>query len=401
MAVHEKIILAYSGGLDTTVAIPWLKEKYGADIVAVLIDAGHAPDLDEAKNRALVAQAQHAEVIDAKTRFAEKYLTKALKANGLYQNRYPLVSALSRPLISEVLVDVAQSSGAKTIAHGCTGKGNDQVRFSLSLIALDPSLEILAPARDWGMSREDAISYAEARKIKVPITKKSPYSIDQNLWGRTAECGLLEDPSVEPPADAYEWTVDPVDAPDTPEYIELDFENGIPVKLDGKPMKFIQIIESLTEIGGRHGVGRIDMIEDRLVGIKSREIYECPASLPLIEAHKQLEDMTLDKDTLAMKRGLEQKWSELIYNGLWFSPLKSSIEQFIDYTQNYVSGKVRLKYYKGNATVVGRSSDQSLYDYALATYDKTDSFSHKDAAGFIELWGLPLKTWAQKHTDGK
>lgn len=396
MAVHEKIILAYSGGLDTTVAIPWLKEKRGADIVAVLIDAGHAPDLEEAEGRAIVAGALHAEVVDARERFADRYLTKALKANALYQNRYPLVSALSRPLISEVLVDVASSSGAKTIAHGCTGKGNDQVRFTLSLTALDPSLDILAPARDWGMSREESIAYAEERKIKVPITKKSPYSIDQNLWGRTAECGVLEDPSVEPPADAYEWTVDPVDAPDSPEYAELDFENGLPVKLNGKQLKFIEIIELLTKLGGKHGFGRIDMIEDRLVGIKSREIYECPASLGLIEAHRQIEDLTLDKDTLAMKRGLEQKWAELVYNGLWFSPLKNAIDNFIDYTQQFVSGKVRLKFYKGNCTVVGRSSDNSLYDYALATYDKSDSFSHKDAAGFIELWGLPLKIWAQK-----
>lgn len=397
MAGYEKIILAYSGGLDTTVAIPWLKEKLGADIVAVLIDAGHAPDLEEAKNRALVAGAQHAEVVDAKERFADRYLSKALKANALYQNRYPLVSALSRPLISEVLVDVAISSGAKTIAHGCTGKGNDQVRFTLSLTALNPTLNILAPARDWDMSREEAIAYAEERKIKVPITKKSPYSIDQNLWGRTAECGALEDPTLEPPTDAYEWSVNPVDAPNEPEYVDIDFKNGLPVALNGKEASFISIIEALNVLGGKHGSGRIDMIEDRLVGIKSREIYECPASLALIEAHRQLEDLTLDKDTLAMKKGLEQRWSELVYNGLWFSPLKTAIDEFIESTQNYVSGNVRLKYYKGNCIVVGRSSDNSLYDYALATYDKSDSFSHKDAAGFIELWGLPLKIWAKKH----
>lgn len=393
----EKVVLAYSGGLDTTAAIPWLKEKYGYDVVAVLVDVGRADDLEALRGRAVVAGAIHTEVVDAKDIFANEYLLKALKANALYEGKYPLVSALSRPLISKLLVEEANGVKASAIAHGCTGKGNDQVRFTLSIWALAPDIRVVAPIRDWKMSREEAIEYIKSKGIEIPVKKKSPYSVDQNLWGRAAECGPLEDPNAEPPQDAFAWTVSPEDAPDKAEYVELLFEKGIPVKLNKEKKPLWKLIEKLDEIGAKHGFGRLDMVENRLVGIKSREVYECPAALALIEAHKHLEDIVLDKDTLQYKRMLEARWAELVYNGLWFSPLKESIDAFIESTQGVVSGKVKLKFYKGNCTVAGRESDNSLYDLALSTYDKNDAFSHASAEGFIELWGLPIKVWANKH----
>jgi argininosuccinate synthase len=397
MSEIEKVVLAYSGGLDTTAAIPWLKEKYGYDVAAVLVDVGRSEDLEVLRNRAVVAGAMHTEVVDAKNTFAEKYLSKALKANALYEGKYPLVSALSRPLISQILVEEAQGVGASAIAHGCTGKGNDQVRFTLSIWALAPEMKVIAPIREWEMTRQDAIDYIKEKGVDMPVKKESAYSIDQNLWGRAAECGPLEDPNTEPPEDAFAWTVSLKDAPDKEEYVELTFEAGIPVALNGEKKRFAQIIESMDEIGSKHGFGRIDKIENRLVGIKSREVYECPGALALIEAHKQLEDLVLDKDTLHYKGILEQRWAELVYNGMWFSPLKESIDAFIEITQPVVSGTVKLKFYKGNCVVAGRRSDNSLYDLALATYDKGDVFSHKSAEGFIELWGLPIKVWANKH----
>lgn len=393
----ESVVLAYSGGLDTTAAIPWLKEKYGYDVIAVLVDAGHSEDLEVLKNRAVVAGVVHAEVIDGKKLFAQNFVLKALKANALYEGKYPLVSALSRPLISQLLVEEAIETGASAIAHGCTGKGNDQVRFTLSIQALAPNIKVIAPIRDWQMSRDDSMKYLEEKGIDIPVTKKSPYSIDQNLWGRTAEGGVLEDITTEPPEDVFAWTASIKDAPEKAEYVEITFEEGVPIKINGGNKELPQLIETMDEIGGKHGFGRIDMIENRLIGIKSREIYECPAALALIQAHKQLEDIVLDKDTLAFKKILEQRWSELVYNGMWFSPLKGAIDAFIENTQTVVSGTIKLKFHKGSCTVVGRKSENSLYDYSLATYEKGDAFSHKSAEGFIEIWGLPSKVWANKH----
>jgi argininosuccinate synthase len=336
-----------------------------------------------------------AEVVDAREVFATDFIVPALWANALYQGSYPLATALARPLIARLQVEAAHRQGAKYIAHGCTGKGNDQVRFEVAATALDPSLEIIAPMREWTMTREGEIEYARDRGIPVPVTAESPYSVDENLWGRSCECGILEDPSQEPPDDAYEWTVSPERAPDEPEYIEIGFSGGIPVSIDENRVGLVELIGMLNRTGGRNGVGRIDIIEDRLVGIKSREIYEAPAATILVGAHRDLEQLTLTREALSGKRFLEQRVAEMAYEGLWFSPLNQAIEAFNRTLEERVTGTVRVKLYKGTATVVGRRSPYSLYDLGLATYEDEDVFDHAASAGFIKLWGLPLKVWAE------
>jgi len=397
MNERKKVVLAYSGGLDTSVMIAWLQEKHGLDVVAVLVDAGRASGLEGLRQKALAAGAVDAIIADAKQEFADDFVMPALKANALYEEKYPLVSALSRPLISKVLVEAAHAAGATAVAHGCTAKGNDQVRFDLGIRSLDPSLEILAPAREWNMTREQAMDYAEAHNIPIPLKKKSPYSIDENLWGRTVECGPLEDPWVEPPEDAFLVTTAPANAPDQPAYIEIGFAAGRPVTLDGRELPLIELINEIDAGAGAHGFGRVDMMENRLVGIKSREVYEVPGALALILAHRDLEDITLPRELVHFKRGLEQKFADMTYNGGWYDPLMDAIRAFMDETQKRVSGTVRLKLFKGSCTVAGRQSPNSLYDFGLATYGGGDAFSHEAAQGFCELWGLPLEVWARKN----
>jgi argininosuccinate synthase len=390
----EKTVLAYSGGLDTSVAIKWLQEKYGVSVIAMAADVGEGKDLDFIQKKALKVGAEKAYIIDAKEEFVKNYIFPALKANALYEGIYPVSSSLSRPLISKLLVDIAEKEGADSVAHGCTGKGNDQVRFDVSVTALNPELKIIAPVREWPMSREEEIEYAKQNDIPVPVGKENPFSIDQNLWGRSIECGVLEDPWVEPPEEAYEWTVSIENAPEQPEYIEIDFEKGVPVKLNNKEMNGVDLISKLNKIAGQHGVGRIDHVENRLIGIKSREIYECPAASVLIKAHQSLEYLTLPKETLHFKHMIDVKYGELIYNGLWFSQLKEALDAFINATQEHVTGKVKVKLHKGNCIVVGRTSPKSLYDVKLATYDEDDQFDHKASEGFIKIWGLPTKVYS-------
>ncbi len=393
--MSDKVILAYSGGLDTSALIPWIKENKGLDVVAVLVDVGRMKDVDKLVERALAAGAVAAEAIDAKDELAQDYILPALMANALYEDKYPLVSSLSRPLIAKKLVEKAHQHGAGAVAHGCTAKGNDQVRIEIGVRSLDPSLQILGPAREWGMSREELLDYVAERGIPVPLTKKSPYSIDENLWGRSNECGILEDPWVAPPEDAYAWTVSAQDAPDEPQIVEVDFEQGVPVAVDGQKMGLVQLIEHIDRIAGAHGFGRVDMIENRLVGIKSREIYEVPAALSLIAAHKELEDLVLTRDLIHFKRTIEQKLADMIYEGQWFDPLTDACKAFLFSTQERVSGTIRLRYYKGNCVPEGRRSPNSIYNYNLVTYTADDDFSHEAAQGFIELWGLPIEVWAR------
>ncbi len=390
----KKIVLAYSGGLDTSVSIKWLQDR-GYEVIALTADVGQGKDLEAVKEKALNAGASRCYVVDARHDLAHSYVLPALKANALYEGQYPLSAALSRPLISKLLVDVAEQEGASAVAHGCTGKGNDQVRFDVSVAALNPELDIVAPVREWHWSREEEIEYAEQNGIPVPVGKQSPYSIDQNLWGRSIECGVLEDPWVEPPADVFEFTADPSDAPDQAEYVEIEFEAGAPVALNGQRLNLVDLIAELNQLAGKHGVGRIDMLENRLVGIKSREIYEAPAAVVLTAAHRELERATLPRETAHFKPQLEQKYAELAYFGLWYSPLKQALDAFIEETQKTVTGTVRLKLFKGGATVVGRQSPASLYDLGLATYDTDDAFDHDAAEGFISIWGLPTRVNAR------
>jgi argininosuccinate synthase len=393
--VSEKVVLAYSGGLDTSVAIKWLQDKYKLDVIAVTIDVGNEKDFTAVKQKALKVGAIKSLVLDGQQLLVKYFIFPALQANALYEGQYPLATALTRPLMAKLLVDTAAAEGAKIIAHGCTGKGNDQVRFEVGISSLAPELKILAPAREWNMTREETIKYAQKYDIPIPVTKKSPYSIDESLWGRAIECGALEDPWIEPPPDVYAWTKSPAEAPDKPQYVEIGFEKGIPVSVDGEKMEGVALIQAMNEIAGKHGVGRIDHIENRVVGIKSREIYEAPAAIVLIQAHQALEAMTMSKDQLRFKQKVAVECADLIYNGLWFSQLNRDLAAYILSSQRYVSGAVRLKLFKGTSTVVGRKSPYSLYNLSLATYDKGDKFNQKDAEGFIHLWGLPVRTQAQ------
>ncbi|MCR4425873.1 MAG: argininosuccinate synthase [Firmicutes bacterium] len=387
----KKVVLAYSGGLDTSVAIKWIQDKYGAEVVALAVDVGAKKDLEAIKKKALAIGAVKSLVTDARQTFVLNYVYPSLKANAMYEGKYPLTAALSRPLISQLLVDAAHREGADAVAHGCTGKGNDQVRFDVSIQALDPALRIIAPVREWPMSREEEIEYAKANNIPVPVTVKSPYSVDENLWGRSAECGVLENPWTEPPPDVYTMTTDPVHAPAEPEYLDITFDRGVPVQINNEHMNPVDMIETLNAIAGKHGVGRVDMVENRLVGIKSREIYEAPAASVLIAAHQDLESLTMPREMLHFKKLVEQKYSELVYFGLWYSPLREALDAFINETQKTVTGTVKVKLFRGSCTVVGRRSPYSLYDYALATYDRGDTFDHSAAVGFIQIWGLPTK----------
>jgi len=386
--LNKKIVLAYSGGLDTSVAIPWLKSE-GYDVVAVCLDIGEGKDLEFIKKKALQVGAVESYMIDARDEFADNYALISMQAHTLYEGKYPLVSALSRPLISKKLVEIAEQSGATAVAHGCTGKGNDQVRFEVSIKSLNPNLEVVAPVRQWGWSRDEEIAYAKENNVPIPVNLDSPFSIDMNLWGRANECGVLEDPWATPPEEAYELTNALENTPDTPDTVEIEFVKGVPVKLDGIAYSLTQLIFELNHVAGKHGVGRIDHVENRLVGIKSREIYEAPAAMTLIAAHKELEDITLVKEMAHFKPVIEKKLTELIYEGLWFSPLRVALEAFLKETQEFVNGTVRVKLFKGHAIVEGRKSPNSLYSEQLATYSTDDTFNHQSAVGFIELWGLP------------
>ena len=387
------VVLAYSGGLDTSVAIPWLREK-GLGVVAVTVDVGQPGDFRSIREKAIRSGARKAYVVDARKEFAERYILPALKANALYEGQYPLSTALARPLIGRHLVDIARKEAAGFVAHGCTGKGNDQVRFDLCTTALAPDLQVIAPARVWNMTREQEMEYARARGIPVPTTNASPYSMDENLWGRSVECGVLENPAIEPPEEAFSWTRSPLEAPGEPEYMNVRFEAGAPVALNGKAMDLLGIITSLNAVVGAHGVGRIDHIESRVVGIKSREVYECPAAVVLVRAHQALEAMVLPRDLLDFKRTVEARYAQLIYDGLWFTPLREAFDAFVEETQARVTGEVSVKLYKGSANVVGRESPYSLYQHALATYAGGDAFRPEMAEGFIYVWGLPARTWA-------
>jgi argininosuccinate synthase len=392
----ERVVLAYSGGLDTSVAIGWIAQETGAEVVAVAVDVGQGgEDMDTIRKRALECGAVEAVVADATDEFAEQYCLPALQANALYMDRYPLVSALSRPVIVKHLVQAALYHGASTVAHGCTGKGNDQVRFEVGIGALAPDLKVIAPVRDYAWTREKAITWAEERNLPIDVNKRSPYSIDQNVWGRAVETGFLEDIWNAPIEDVYSYTADPTQPRDADEVV-ITFDKGVPVAIDGETVTVLQAITELNRRAGAQGVGRLDMVEDRLVGIKSREIYEAPGAIALITAHQELENVTLERDLARFKRTVEQRWGELVYDGLWFSPLKNALDTFVASSQEHVTGEVRLVLHGGRAVVNGRRSDQSLYDFNLATYDAGDTFDQSLAKGFIQLWGLPSKIAAKR-----
>ncbi|NJN23481.1 MAG: argininosuccinate synthase [Acaryochloridaceae cyanobacterium RL_2_7] len=398
MGRARKVVLAYSGGVDTSVCIPYLKHEWGVEeVITLAADLGQGEELGPIKQKALDSGAVESLVIDATSEFISEYAFPALKANALYEGRYPLSTALARPLIAKLLVDAAEKHGADAVAHGCTGKGNDQVRFDVSIAALNPEIKVLAPAREWGMSREETIAYGEQYGIPSPVKKSSPYSIDKNLLGRSIEAGPLEDPWNEPLEEVYEMTKAIADTPDEPEYIEITFDKGTPVAIDGVSKTPIELVTVVNAAAGRNGIGRIDMVENRLVGIKSREIYEVPALSLLIQAHQDLESLTLTADVTHYKQGIEQTYAQMVYNGLWYSPLKSALDAFIEQTQQRVSGTVRLRLHKGKAVVAGRKSDYTLYADDLATYGSDDVFDHKAAEGFIYVWGLPTRVWSQRN----
>jgi len=397
MGVVKKVVLAYSGGVDTSICIPYLKNIYEvSEVIAYIADLGQGDDLNLVKQKALDSGASEAFIGNLVESFIENYAYPSIRANALYSGKYPLSTALARPLIAENLVATARKCGAVAVAHGCTGKGNDQVRFDLAINALGPDLKIITPAREWKMSREEAISYGEKFGIPAPVSKKSPYSIDVNLLGRSVEAGYLEDPMRAPSDDVFEMTASIQNAPDIPEEVEIEFRNGYPIKFGGENLKSIELIKSANILAGKHGFGRIDMIEDRVVGIKSREIYETPGLLLLIKAHKELESITLSPDVIEFKDFIEKKWSQLVYQGFWFGPLKESLDSFIESTQKNVNGVVKIKLHKGNAIITGRnSSNNSLYREDLATYSHEDSFNHENAKGFIYMWGMANKIWAE------
>lgn len=387
----KRIVLAYSGGLDTSVAIPWLSETHHAEIVAVTLDLGQGKELDDVRERAMAVGAIRCHVFDAKAEFADGYILPSLQAGALYEGQYPLATALARPLIAKRLVEAAEMEGATAIAHGCTGKGNDQVRIDVSVRALNRGIEVIGPARERAMSRPAQIEYAAERGIPVPATVENPYSTDLNLWGKSIECGVLEDPWTEPPEDIFTLTQSVARSPDTPAYVELDFECGVPTAVNGVSMGLVELIGSLETIAGTHGVGRIDMVENRLVGIKSREIYEAPAAVVLHAAHRELETLVIPKDLERLKNGLATAYADLIYNGLWFTPTRTALDALVSDVQRRVTGRVRVKLFKGSCCVVGRRSPHALYDENLATYDDGDEFDHGAAEGFIKIWGLPVE----------
>ncbi|MCP8967451.1 argininosuccinate synthase [Ectobacillus ponti] len=391
---NKKVVLAYSGGLDTSVAIKWLQEQ-NYDVVALCLNVGEGKDLEFVKQKALTVGAIKSYMLDVEEEYATEYVLPALQAHAMYEGKYPLVSALSRPLIAKKLVEIAELEGADAVAHGCTGKGNDQVRFEVSIKALNPNLEVIAPVREWKWSREEEIQYAKDNGVPIPINLDSPFSIDQNLWGRSCECGVLEDPWAAPPEEAYDMTLSIEDAPNKADVVEITFVEGVPTALNGVSYPMSEIIKKLNTLAGKHGVGRIDHVENRLVGIKSREIYECPGAVTLLKAHKELEDLTLVKEVAHFKPVIEKQLTELIYNGLWFSPLRNGLLAFMKETQKNVTGVVRVKLFKGHAIVEGRKSEYSLYDEKLATYTVEDQFDHDAAVGFISIYGLPTKVYSQ------
>lgn len=397
----KKVVLAYSGGLDTSVSVKWIQEKYDSDVITVTVDVGQGKDMTAIEEKAWCLGVLNHYSIDAREEFVEEYVVPAIKANALYMDAYPVSSSLSRPLIASKLVEVAEREGAQAVAHGCTGKGNDQVRFDVTIKALNPSLEIIAPVREWSMTRDKEIEWAMERGIPIPVTVKSPYSIDQNIWGRSIECGVLEYPEMEPPSEIFEWTKSIEEMPDKPDYVKIGFERGKPTSLNGEKMNTLSLIEKLQSIAGEHGVGRIDHMEDRIVGIKSREVYEAPAATVIIKAHTDLEKMVLTRHEKLFKRLVDHEWAVLAYVGLWMDPLKEALDAFIEKTQERVTGEVTMKLFKGNAQVTGRSSPYSLYDLSLATYDISTTFDQTAALGFIKLWGLPTVTaWALKRKLG-
>lgn len=394
VAMADVVVLAYSGGLDTSVALKWLQVERGFDVVALSVDVGQQEDLEAVRERALATGAIAAEVDDARDAFADLYVARAIKANARYENRYPLVSSLSRPLISERLVEIARRYNARAVAHGCTGKGNDQVRFELALAALAPDLEVLAPVREWGMNREETIDYGRRHGVALTATKENPYSIDQNLWGRAVECGEMEDPWASPPSDVWAYTT--ARLAELPDQVVIGFEAGVPVSLDGERLPLVELVDRLNRLAGSWQVGRIDMVENRRVGIKSREVYEAPAAVVLLEAHRQLEDLTLERELAHTKIELGLRWATLVYDGLWFSPLKRALDAFIDDASEVVTGEVRVRFAPNSFIVEGRRSPTSLYDYELATYAAEDSFRHRDAEGFVRIFGLGIRTWAER-----
>ena len=390
------VVLAYSGGLDTSVAIRWIKEKYNLDVIALTIDVGNDRDLPAIAERAKQIGAVKAMIVDGREDFVRYFVWPALQAGAVYEGQYPLATALARPLIARLLVEVARQEGAVAVAHGCTGKGNDQVRFDVSIQTLAPDLQIIAPVREWSMTRDNEIAYAAEHNIPIKVTNASPYSVDQNLWGRSVECGILEDPWEEPPADVYAWTEDPNSTSIVePSYVEITFQNGIPVALNGEEMEGADLVETLNKLAGKYGIGRIDHIENRLVGIKSREVYEAPAATVLLSAHQALESLTLSRDQTRFKEIVAGEYARLIYNGQWYSALHQDLAAYVQSTQRFVSGVVRMKFSRGQCSIAGRKSDHSLYNHSLATYDSGDQFDHNAALGFIKLWGLPLTTQAQ------